>query len=239
MSIDVFRRFKGSNGNFKESLIGDAKGLLSLYEAAHLKTTKDYILDEALSFSSSHLESLAASETCPPHLSVRLRSALGLSQHWNMEVLLPVEFIPFYEQEKDHDEMLLMFAKLSFKLRQLQYLQELKVVTKYVISSISYVLTYNTLKKLIILTTYQLSLDARWYKELEFATNLPPYFRERIVEHHFLVQGAFFEPQLSRARIMMIQFFTGLALLDDTFDRYASLPEAETLANCLERYTIC
>jgi len=49
-----------------------------------------------------------------------------------MEMLVPVEFIPFYEQEIDHDEMLLKFAKLSFKLGQLQYLQELKILTKYV-----------------------------------------------------------------------------------------------------------
>ncbi|CAB79020.1 terpene cyclase like protein [Arabidopsis thaliana] len=207
ISYGVFQRFKGSNGNFKESLTRDAKGMLSLYEAANLGTTKDFILEEALSFTSSHLESLAASGTCPPHLSVRIRNALGLSQHWNMEMLVPVEFIPFYEQEIEHDEMLLKFAKLSFKLGQLQYLQELKTLTK-------------------------------WYKELDFATNLPPYFRDRIVEHHFLVQAVFFSPQLSRERIMMIQYFTGLALLDDTFDRYASLHEAESLANSLERYTI-
>ncbi|XP_010449212.1 PREDICTED: putative terpenoid synthase 7 [Camelina sativa] len=205
ISSDVFQRFKGRNGDFKETLTGDAKGMLSLYEATHLRTTKDYILDEALSFTSSHLESLAASEVCPPHLSVRIRNALGLPQHWNMEMLVPVEFIPFYEQEKNNDEILIRFAKLSFKLGQLKYLQELKILTK-------------------------------WYKELEFASNLPPYFRDRIVEHHFLVQAVFYEPQLSRARTMMIQYFTGLALLDDTFDRYASLPEAESLANSLERW---
>jgi len=51
-----------------------------------------------------------------------------------MEILVPVEYIPFYEQEKDHDEILLKFAKLSFKLLQLQYIQDLKIVTKYLIS---------------------------------------------------------------------------------------------------------
>ncbi|CAF2025811.1 hypothetical protein YC2023_087083 [Brassica napus] len=85
----VFRRYdteihKGQtkdNGNFKESLVGDAKGMLSLYEAAYLRTTKDYIMDEALIFTSRHLESLAADGTCPPHLSVRIRNALTLPQH--------------------------------------------------------------------------------------------------------------------------------------------------------------
>ncbi|KFK23797.1 hypothetical protein AALP_AAs42715U000100 [Arabis alpina] len=49
ISSDVFRRFK-IDGNFKESLNGDANGILSLYEAAHLQTT----------IASSHLESLDA-----------------------------------------------------------------------------------------------------------------------------------------------------------------------------------
>ena len=48
------------------------------------------------------------------------RRALGLAEHWNMDMLVPVEFIPFYEKVKDHDEMLLKFAKLSFKFLQLQ-----------------------------------------------------------------------------------------------------------------------
>lgn len=79
-------------------------------------------------------------------------------------------------------------------------------------------------------------MDARWYNDLEFESKLPPYFRHRIVENHFFVQAMCFEPQLSRARIIMVKYFTILVLLDDTFDRYASLPEAEGLANSLERY---
>ncbi|KAG7658582.1 Isoprenoid synthase domain superfamily [Arabidopsis suecica] len=205
ISSDVFRRFKGRNGNFKESLTGYAKGMLSLYEAAHLGTTKDYILQEALSFTSSHLESLAACGTCPPHLSVHIQNVLSVPQHWNMEILVPVEYIPFYEQEKDHDEILLKFAKLSFKLLQLQYIQDLKIVTK-------------------------------WYKELEFASKLPPYFRDNIVVNYFYVLAVIYTPQHSYERIMLTQYFTCLAILDDTFDRYASLPEAISLANSLERW---
>lgn len=151
-----------------------------------------------------------------------------------------VEFIPSYEQEKDHDEMLLKFAKLSFKLVQLQYIQELKIVTKYVISLFTSIsIDSITIFKEVILTTFSISLDARWYKEQEFASKFPPYFRDKIVENYFFVLGVFFEPQFSRARIMCTQFFTILEINDDTFDRYASLPEAVSLANSLERYTLC
>jgi len=78
-------------------------------------------------------------------------------------------------------------------------------------------------------------LVARWYKELEFASKLPPYFRDNIVVNYFYVLAVIYTPQHSYERIMLTQYFTCLAILDDTFDRYASLPEAIRLANSLER----
>ncbi|WZZ25017.1 hypothetical protein YC2023_008418 [Brassica napus] len=126
MSADAFKRFKGDDGKFMDSLTKDAKGMLSLYEAAHLRTTRDYIMDEALSFTTKHMDSLAGRSSS--HLSRLKQNALGLSQHWNMEILVAMEYISFYEQEKDHDETLLKFSKLNFKLLQLIYLKELKMV---------------------------------------------------------------------------------------------------------------
>jgi len=37
--LDVFDRFKGVDGKFKEHLVGDVRGMLQLYEAAHLGTS--------------------------------------------------------------------------------------------------------------------------------------------------------------------------------------------------------
>ncbi|KFK28708.1 hypothetical protein AALP_AA7G036700 [Arabis alpina] len=203
MSPDVFKRFKGPDGKFMDSLSKNAMGMLSLYEAANLRTTRDYIMDEALSFTTRHLESLVGQGS--PHLTRLIHNALGISQHRNMEILVAMEYISFYEQEEDHDETLLKFSKLNFKLLKLIYLKELKMVTK-------------------------------WYKELEFASRLPPYFRDRIVELHFFVISLYFEPQFSRARIMLTKFFTVATIVDDTFDRYASISEAESLANSLDRW---
>ncbi|CAF1727856.1 unnamed protein product [Brassica napus] len=131
VSSDVFRRFKGDNGKFKEYLTEDAKGILSLYEAAHMGTMRDYILDEALSFAMSCLETLVATGTCQPHLSRRIQNALGQPQHKNAEILVAREYIRFYEQEEDSDKTLLKFSKLNFKFLQLQYLQELKDLSKW------------------------------------------------------------------------------------------------------------
>ncbi|KAG2244695.1 hypothetical protein Bca52824_093463 [Brassica carinata] len=203
MSADVFKRFKGDDGMFMDTLTKDAKGMLSLYEAAHLRTTRDNIMDEALSFTTKHMDWLAGRASS--HLSRLIQNTLGLSQHWNMEILVAMEYIPLYEQEEDYDERLLKFSKLNFKLLQLIYLKELKMVTK-------------------------------WYKEIDFASKLPPYFRDRLVELHFFVLSMYFEPQFSSARIMLTKFYTAEAIIDDTFDRYASISEAESLANSIERW---
>ncbi|AEE83258.1 Terpene synthase metal-binding domain [Arabidopsis thaliana x Arabidopsis arenosa] len=127
----VFKRFTGDDGKFQQSLTEDAKGILSLYEAAHLGTTTDYILDEALKFTSSHLKSLLAGGTCRPHILRLIRNTLYLPQRWNMEAVIAREYISFYEQEEDHDKMLLRLAKLNFKLLQLHYIKELKSFIKW------------------------------------------------------------------------------------------------------------
>ncbi|KAL9830801.1 putative lyase [Arabidopsis thaliana] len=92
MSCDSLVRFKGEDGRLKESLVGD----------------------EAKSFTRNHLEFLVESTTIPPHLSSHIRDALYIDRYHNMEILVPREYISFYEQEEGHDLTLLKFAKLSF-----------------------------------------------------------------------------------------------------------------------------
>lgn len=115
-----------------ECLTREAKGILSLYEAAHMGTTTDYILHEALSFTLSYLESLAASGTCKPNLLRRIRNALDQPQHKNMEIVVAMQYIQLYENEENCDKTLLKFAKLNFKSLQLHYVQELKILSKFV-----------------------------------------------------------------------------------------------------------
>ncbi|RID45145.1 hypothetical protein BRARA_I01892 [Brassica rapa] len=204
ISSDVFGRFLGDHGEFKECLTRDPKGILSLYEAAHMGTTTDYILDEALNFTLSNLESLSC--TCKPNLSRLIRNSLGLPQHKNMEILVAEEFIRFYEKEEDSDLTLLKFSKLNFKFLQLHYLQELKILSK-------------------------------WYKEQDFHSKLPPYYRDVLVELN-LHTLTYLEPKLSRVRIFLTKFYTMQIILDDTCDKYASLREVEILVDIFERWDL-
>ena len=64
---DVFNKFKDENGSFKECLIVDVPGMLSLYEAGHLGVRGEEILDEALAFTTTHLDSTAKAHVSYEH----------------------------------------------------------------------------------------------------------------------------------------------------------------------------
>nr|GLL42033.1 (-)-germacrene D synthase-like [Ipomoea trifida] len=72
---NVFEKFKDRNGKFKELLTENVQAMLSLYEASHLRVHGEQILEEALTFTTSHLESMLGL----PHLSNPLRSQMDVS----------------------------------------------------------------------------------------------------------------------------------------------------------------
>ncbi|KAG7980231.1 hypothetical protein I3843_05G171300 [Carya illinoinensis] len=71
---DVFSKFKDSEGrNFKESIIHDVRGILSLYEASHMRVHGEDIL-EALHFTTTQLESMVSNLN--PSVAAQVRRAL-------------------------------------------------------------------------------------------------------------------------------------------------------------------
>ena len=83
-----------------------------MYEAAHMGTTTDYILDEALGLTIRYLESLAARGTCKLNLLRRIRNALDQPQHKNLEIIVAMEYIQLYEQEENCNKTLLDLPNL-------------------------------------------------------------------------------------------------------------------------------
>ncbi|KAG2282930.1 hypothetical protein Bca52824_054150 [Brassica carinata] len=208
MSSDVFKRFIEDDEKFKRYLINDFKGMLSFYEALHFRTTTDYILDEALSFTWSHLEPIATGQLASPgHISRLIQKALHIPQHMNIEALVAREYISFYEQEDNHDDTLLKLAKLNFKFLQLHYFQELKTITL-------------------------------WWRGLDQTSKLPPNFRERTIESWLAALMMYFEPQFSLGRIMSAKLYLAITFLDDACDTYASIDEVMNLVDCIERYIL-
>nr|QIQ56003.1 putative terpene synthase 21 [Eremophila drummondii] len=130
LSTDVFKKFMDREGKFKESLVGDAQGMLSLYEAAHLGIRGETILDEALEFCSSRLESMAV-DKMNKSLATQVYEAMKNPIRKTLTRLGAVKFLSVYQEDESHDETLLKFARLDFNLLQKLHQKELSDITRW------------------------------------------------------------------------------------------------------------
>ncbi|KAK9674001.1 hypothetical protein RND81_12G204300 [Saponaria officinalis] len=127
---DVFNKFKeDQNGRFKESLASDVQGMLSLFEASHVRVHDDKILDEALAFATPHLETMAKELSSP--LGEQVAHALHQPLHLGMPRVEARFYISIYEKDPSHDELLLHFAKVDFNFVQSLHQKELKDLKRW------------------------------------------------------------------------------------------------------------
>ncbi|KAM3337166.1 sesquiterpene synthase 14b-like [Capsicum galapagoense] len=129
MSSDVFKRFTNNDGTFKETLTKDVLGLLSLYEAAHLRVHEEEILEEALTFTFNNLKSMVPKLS--NSLKIQVSEALIKSIHQNVPRVAARKYIYIYENIESHNDLLLKFAKLDFHILQKVYQRELSEVTRW------------------------------------------------------------------------------------------------------------
>ncbi|XP_048420081.1 (-)-alpha-pinene synthase-like isoform X2 [Pyrus x bretschneideri] len=129
VSCDIFQKFKGEDGSFKESLIADVPGLLSLYEATHLGVHGEDILKEALVFTTTHLESTATSLSCS--MAAQITQALERPLLKSLVRLGVRNYMSIYQEEASHSEALLQLAKLDFNLVQSLHKKELREITRW------------------------------------------------------------------------------------------------------------
>ncbi|XP_057962435.1 (-)-germacrene D synthase-like isoform X2 [Malania oleifera] len=138
LSSNVFKKFKGSDGKFKEEVRKDVRGMLSLYEAAHLRIQGEDILEEAVGFASGHLEECVKSGVLAgqPQLEKQVKHALERPLHKTIQRLEASHFISLYRQDESRNETLLKFAVLDFNLLQLQHQEELCHISKWDVGAI-------------------------------------------------------------------------------------------------------
>nr|QNC49794.1 terpene synthase 12b [Leucophyllum frutescens] len=129
ISCDIFGKFKDVNGEFQDRLKTDARGLLSLYEAAHLRVHGEDIMEEALVFSTANLKSMAPNLGSP--LKQQVLHALVQQLHLGNPRIEARNFISFYEQDESKNESLLRFAKLDYNLLQMLHKEELREVSRW------------------------------------------------------------------------------------------------------------
>ncbi|XP_040988312.1 (-)-germacrene D synthase-like [Juglans microcarpa x Juglans regia] len=126
VSCDMFNKFKDIKGNFKGSLCNDVKGILSLYEATHLRVKGEDILDEALVFTTTHLDQ----SVCGP-LAAQVTHALKQPIRKGLQRLEARHYFSVYQEDASHDKVLLKFAKLDFNLLQKVHQKELAGIASW------------------------------------------------------------------------------------------------------------
>ncbi|GER53347.1 germacrene-D synthase [Striga asiatica] len=129
VSCNVFNKFMDDKSNLIHSFEDDIEGILSLYEAVHLGVQGEDILDKALEFSSSHLESLL--HKMPKPLATKVSEALKLPVSKSLNRLAAKQFISMYKEDDSHNPLLLSFAKLDFNILQKMHQKELSSITRW------------------------------------------------------------------------------------------------------------
>uniref|UniRef100_A0ACD5UFH7 Uncharacterized protein n=1 Tax=Avena sativa TaxID=4498 RepID=A0ACD5UFH7_AVESA len=129
VSPDVFNKFKGEDGSFNTDITNDARGLLCLYNAAHLLINGEPTLEEAKAFARHHLE-LMSGTICLP-LDKQVKRTLHVPLPRTCKRIETLHYITEYSEDELHNPMLLELAKLDFNLLQHVHLKELKTITEW------------------------------------------------------------------------------------------------------------
>ncbi|KAH7859427.1 hypothetical protein Vadar_001028 [Vaccinium darrowii] len=130
VSCDIFNKFMNDNEKIRESIIDDVRGMLSLYEATHLRVHGEDLLDEALEFTTTSLKS-AIPKLSNSLLAAQVVHALNQPIHTGLTRLESRSYISFYERDDSHNKILLDFAKMDFNLLQKLHQRELREITMW------------------------------------------------------------------------------------------------------------
>ncbi|EYU31456.1 hypothetical protein ABFS82_07G067500 [Erythranthe guttata] len=202
VSCSVFDKFTNKDNKFEESLGNDVEGLLSLYEAAHVRIRGENILEEAVAFTKHHMTRHMLSLESP--LKDKVKRALVHSLHRGVPIIEARVYISIYEKDDSRDEMILKLAKLNFNYLQNMYKEELSELY-------------------------------RWWNNFDLKSKLP-YARDRSIECYLWGIAFHFEPQYSYVRKAVAKATQMASVLDDTYDNYATLNEAQLFTDVLERW---
>ncbi|XP_051128103.1 germacrene A synthase-like [Andrographis paniculata] len=206
ISCDIFCKWIDKNGNFQERIKNDVRGLLSLYEATHLRIHGETILDDAFTFAATNLKTTVHDLEPSSPLRKQVVHALVQSLHLGCPRIEARNFISIYEEDECNIDFLLRFAKFDYNQLQILHKEELQEVS-------------------------------RWWKELNLISKYS-YARDRVVECFFWATGVYYEPQYSRARVMLAKLIAMTSIMDDTYDAYGTVEELEAFTKAIERWDI-
>jgi hypothetical protein len=121
----VFVRFKDEEGGF---LVDSPKDLLNLYNAAHMRTHGEILLDEAILYCQRRLETMVP--CMEGSLAHDIKSALEIPLPRRARIYELKYCITAYEKDATVHEKVLQLAKLSSNIMQLHHQHELDIISR-------------------------------------------------------------------------------------------------------------
>ncbi|KAL7145230.1 hypothetical protein ABFS83_07G066900 [Erythranthe nasuta] len=205
VSCGVFDKFTDEANKLKEMVSSDVEGLLSLYEAAHIRIRGEDILEEAIPLTKHHMtRHMLSSQSLESPLKDKVKRALVHSLHRGVPIIEAHVYISIYGKDDSRDEIILKLAKNNFNYLQNMYKEELSELY-------------------------------RWWNNFDLKSKLP-YARDRSIESYLWGVAFHFEPQYSYVRKAVAKAVQMAAVIDDTYDNYATLNEAQLFTDVLERW---
>ena len=123
---DVFVRFKDDEGGF---LVDSPKDLLNFYNAAHMRTHGEVILEEAILFGRRRLETMIP--YMEGSLAHEIKSALEIPLPRRVRIYESKYYISTYEKDATVHEKVLQLAKLNSNIMQCHHQHELDIITRW------------------------------------------------------------------------------------------------------------
>ncbi|TVU42228.1 hypothetical protein EJB05_08621, partial [Eragrostis curvula] len=122
---DVFLKFRDEHGNISSD---DVYSLMMLYDAAHLRTRGEDILDSIIALNKCRLKNVVQT-SLDKGLLEEVRLTLETPRFRRVERVEARRFILVYEKKAARDETILEFAKLDYNIVQALCCKELKELT--------------------------------------------------------------------------------------------------------------
>lgn len=126
VSPEVFLRFKDEKRGF---LSDNPIDLLNLYNAAHMRTLGEILLDEAILFTRRRLE--AVLPYLEGSLAREVNSALETPHPRRLRIYESKYYISAYEKDGTVHEKVLQLAKLNSNIMQLHHQHELDIISRW------------------------------------------------------------------------------------------------------------
>jgi hypothetical protein len=241
---DVFVKFRDEQGNISSD---DVNTLMMLYDAAHMRTRGEDILDSIMAFNKSSLQAVMKSTNLEPDLAEEVRVTLETTRFRRAGRVEARRFISVYEKKATRDDTVLEFAKLDYNIVQAVYCDELKQLSMYVIrreTSLVYIYNFGVVIYIFLFLSAQQFVmiyyscyiygSHRWWKDLRSQVDMT-FSRDRLVEMYFWMTVIVYEPYYSYSRIMLTKLVLYMALMDDIYDNYSTTDESNIFTTALKR----